>query len=57
MKYFWGKPFGGSRVVVRNLKTVFFRESELGSPPLYGDFMFWACVVEKILQTSKSTRA
>lgn len=34
MKYFWGKPVG-SRVVVRNLKTVFsFRESEL-SPPLY----------------------
>lgn len=57
MKYFWGKPVGGSRVVVRNLKTVFsFRGSELG-PPLYGDFMFWACVVEKILQTSKNTRA
>lgn len=49
MKYFWGKPIGGFRVIVRNLSTVFsFRENEI-SPPLYGDFMFWACVVEKVL--------
>lgn len=34
MKYFWGKPIGGFRVVVRNLRTVFsFRERDWS--PLY----------------------
>lgn len=48
MKYHWGKPIGGFRVIVRNLRTVFsFRENEI-SPPLYRDFMLGACVVEKV---------
>lgn len=57
MKCFWGKPIGGFRGIVRNLRTVFsFRESEIGPSFIWGLFMR-ACVVEKILQTSKSTRA
>lgn len=46
MKYFWGKPVG-SRVVVRNLKTVFsFRESELGPPFIWGLYVLGLCCGE-----------
>lgn len=37
MKYFWGKPIGGFRGIVMNLRTVFsFRESEIGPPFIWG---------------------